>query len=370
MKINFFAPINNLGYGIHSYYTIREFEKLGNQVLLIPPFGQVSRIDKNVERWLNQRVSFNKNNVGIMIFNEEYLTQFHGGIRIGFPVFELEKFTELQLACIKSCDAVFTPSKWGEGVLRAHGIRNVHVVNEGYDPDEFPVNEISEAELSEEPFTFLHVGKFETRKGTLQAIECFFQALENENAKLILHIHNPFIKDYVPVRDLVTRLGFTTVNNGITWRRAGLSISFTQSVDEHHQMAELYKRADFGLYPTRAEGWGLPILETLVSGIPCIVGAWTGQSEYLNEGYEMAPFILNKPIRQKAQDGLWFFGDRGEWNVPTDSELIDKIRLAYQSGRSFRKSEDWKKALQHFRGFTWERAAHMLQDSIKKVWGV
>ena len=48
-------------------------------------------------------------------------------------------------------------------------------------------------------------------------------------------------------------------------------------------LAPLYAVADCGIFPSRAEGWGLPIFECLASGVPVIAGSWTGQSEYLKD---------------------------------------------------------------------------------------
>lgn len=371
MKVNFFAPINDLGYGIHSYNTIKEFEARGHGVTLVTPFGRVSRGGDNINRWLDARNHFDPNLPGIMIFNEEYLTQFCGRPRIGFPVFECEQFTPLQVAMIKTCDAVFTPSKWGASVLHAHQIRNVHIVNEGFDPDLFPWMRVSKSEENDSPFTFVHVGKFEARKGTLQAIECFFTALEGEHARLIMHVHNPFLNDYAAIHELVSRLGFTTANNGATWRRAGLSIQFTQPVPDQKLISDLYLEADCGLFPTRAEGWGLPILECLASGVPCIVGSWTGQSEYVDAiAHDMDPFILKRPMRQDAADNIWFFGDRGKWNVPTDSEIVDRIRYAFANARTFRGTTRWQNTVAHMRKFTWARAAAQLEGSLLEVCGL
>lgn len=372
MKVNFFAPINDLGFGIHSYNTIREFEKRGHQTTLVTPFNRIGFETPEVKRWLANQLKFEPNDPGIMIFNEEYLSQFCGNPRIGFPVFELETFTPVQIAMIKACDFVFTPTKWGQKILVQNGIPvyKTRIVNEGFDPEVFLDYHASDAEKAGEPFTFVHVGKFEARKGTLQMIECFFQALERETARLLLHIHNPFLTDYAPINELVNELGFTSVNGGSIWRRAGLSIHFSQPFERHSYVSNLYLRADCGLYPTRAEGWGLPILETLATGVPCVVGNWTGQTEYINADSYPEELLLVNPMRVLASDNMWFFGDRGHWNVPTDGQLMDAIRFAFMNARTIRKTLAWKETVAGFRQFTWERAALQLEVAIKDVCGL
>jgi glycosyltransferase involved in cell wall biosynthesis len=370
MKVNFFAPVNNLGYGIHSYNTIAAFEDLGHQATLIPPFGQIHRTNGRIEHWIGRREQFDPNAPGVMIFNEEYLTQFTGRPRIGFPVFECEKFTPLQLAGIKSCEYILTPSAWSESVLKENGVRNVRVVNEGYDPEIFEASAISQAESDSQPFTFIHVGKFEERKGTLQVVRCFFEALEREDARLFLHIANPFIHNYDALDDCLAKLGFISTNAGKTFRRMGLSIHFTNPYENVDDLALLYRKADCGIYPTRAEGWGLPILETIATGVPVIAGNWTGQSEYLGCLQKGYPFFIDGFTKEKAKDSIWFNGDRGEWRVPQDGCLIEKIRFAFKTGREYRKTEEWKSSFHDIRDFTWARAAKQLENALKDICGL
>jgi glycosyltransferase involved in cell wall biosynthesis len=39
------------------------------------------------------------------------------------------------------------------------------------------------------------------------------------------------------------------------------------------QLAALYRHAAFTVYPSAAEGWGLPPVESLIAGTPCLVSA-------------------------------------------------------------------------------------------------
>ena len=369
MKVNFFAPINDLGYGIHAYNTIREFEKRGHNVTLVPPLGQVRRTDEHVERWLWNRESFDPNAPGIMIFNEEYLTQFTGRPRIAFPVFELEKFTPLQYACLRSCDYIFTPTKWGAAVLKEHGFKNVRVVNEGFDPSVYTYVQKSIAEDQNDPFTFMHVGKFEERKGTLQALTAFAEALEGEEAILVMHVNNQFLQasDYAILWNQIKKLGFIEVSKEpIIFKREHLVVQFTKPVDN---LSDLYKHADCGLFPTRAEGWGLPIMEMMAMGIPCIVGRWTGMSEYITEKV-LYDFTIQYALPKPAKDGMWFDGTRGDWREPTFTHLVDLIQHAFKYGRTVRKSAAHQEATHHIRQFTWARAAEQMEYALREIIGL
>lgn len=47
-------------------------------------------------------------------------------------------------------------------------------------------------------------------------------------------------------------------------------------------MPALYHVADAFVLPTHGEGWGLPLLEALASGLPVISTGWGGPMEYLS----------------------------------------------------------------------------------------
>lgn len=357
--LNIFAPINHLGVGVHAYNLAKAYTDLGNDVCLIPPFGNIGFHDSYVDRWTANRDKFYANDPSLMIFDIQFLTQFSGTPRIGFAVFETDGFTDVQLAALKSCDFLLTPSKWGQGILMDYGIDSF-VVNEGIDLGAFHVN----LSADNGTFKFVHVGKFEKRKGTLQILRCFFEAMEREDAELILHCQNPFMQDggRGGILKFLDSVGFQTATADI-YRKGGLSVRLTSHRDD---IAEIYNQADCGIFPSKGEGWGLPIQECIASGVPTIVGCWSGQSEYLGSNY---PFQLafERSEMVNANDGIWFQGDRGNWHVVPDLDLINKIRWAFENARTFRKSVKWADTVKAVREFTWERAARQLEAFISKV---
>lgn len=352
--INFFGPVNGLGVGIHNYNLAKAFTDLGNDVCLVPPFGRVEFENEYVSAWLKNRGKFSSNDPSVMIFDPVFLTQFSGTPRIGFAVFETDGFTEIQLAAMKSCDFLLTPSSWGKKVLGDHGLKS-DVVNEGIDPDAFPIQTPRETGV----FRFVSVGKLEERKGTLQLARCFFKALEREDAELVLHCQNPFMQDggLGEISRALTGVGFKHDLDRKIFTRAGLRVKFAGRINE---MSDAYYTADCGVFPSKGEGWGLPIHECVASGVPAIAGVWTGQSEYLGADY---PYQLSfeRSRMEMAWDGTWFHGDRGGWHAVADEDLIAKIQWAFENARRFRKSAEWSAAVGRAREFTWERAARQLE---------
>lgn len=361
MKINFFAPINHLGYGVHAYNLIKSFEKLGHQPTLIPPFGKTILLDDHAARWIERQKNIDVNIPGIMIFHEEFLAQFSGKPRIGFPVFEMEEFTEIQAAMIRACNYVFTPSEWGKKILIKNEIPEfkIRIVREGYDPEIYK----PDFAFKQGVFTFLAAGKLEERKGIIQTIRCFSDALKNEDVKLIVHCRNEFdIKWHSKVEKEILGLGFMT-SDGDNYYRGNQRIEIIPAFIK--DMNILYSKADFGIFLSRAEGWNLPLIEMIACGIPCIAGSWTGQSEY----YLNNQFSIKNYSEEIANDGYWFLGNRGKWNVPDDNVKSLMIK-AFQDGKNYRTSDEWKIICDKVREFTWDRAAKELCSAIESVVGI
>lgn len=369
--LNIYGPCNNLGMGTHCINFARALEKSGEEVCLIPPFGNVAFRDTQIESWLARRHNFDRNNPGLMIFDIDFFTQFIGKPRVGFAVFETDGFTPRQLSALKSCDMILTPSEWGRRVLSLHGIE-AHVVHEGYDPEVFKPFPLS-PENRKGTIKFCHVGKMEERKGTMQILGCFFEALENEDAILEMPCDNPFHSSwYYEIVDRLVNLGFqqscgvgvSAGNRFISnWRRAGLTIILRPPQAE--SMVAVYAGSDCGLFPSKGEGWGLPILECLATGVPAIVGNWTGQSEYLTDSYPQE-LTLEKYHTELAHDGRWYFGNRGNWNVPEDQELIEKIRWAHKNIRDFRTTGRWASEVERIREYTWDAAVVQFKKILYK----
>lgn len=371
MRLNLFAPMNSLGMGVHAYNLARAFEGLSHQISLIPPFGKVRIHDHYIDGWLANAESFDAKAPSLMIFDLEYMSQFSGEPRIGMAVFETEKFTRKQAAMVRSCDYLFTPSGWGKSVLESVGIpaARIRVVNEGYDPAIYRFGLESGSEKDGGPFTFATVGKFEGRKGTTQIIRCFSREFRGAGgaARLLLHVENPFDRAWKEkAANLIKAEGFSS-GNGRDFYAGACSMTVSESLP--CSPAWLYGQADCAVFPARAEGWNLPLMEALATGVPAIAGNWTGHTEYLtDEQFLVVP--ESQAMKVPARDDAWFAdGDRGEWFEMTDARLQAGMRDAFSRARAVRKTMNWRAECERIREFTWARAAGQLERVVSEVCG-
>jgi glycosyltransferase involved in cell wall biosynthesis len=122
----------------------------------------------------------------------------------------------------------------------------------------------------------------------------------------------------------------------------------------------LYTEADAFVLPTRAEGWGLPIIEALACGLPVITTNYSGQTEYLSSivgGYFPISHTV-VPICDPDFLGYWDGVDAcgAKWAEPDRQSLSDGLTAVVNAfenwvGRSRRASQVIRQR------FGWEQAA-------------
>ena len=83
----------------------------------------------------------------------------------------------------------------------------------------------------------------------------------------------------------------------------------------------VYTAADCYLFPLRAEGFGMTILEAMACGLPVIATPWSGPADFLSPRYTYTLRHSN-PVPEKARNG-----DLLRYHVEPDLEhLIDLMR--------------------------------------------
>jgi hypothetical protein len=192
------------------------------------------------------------------------------------------------LAFDKHVEYFISPSAWGRSCLINYGIKSdkVFVIPEGVDPTIYhPYNRVRKTNNVKK---ILMLGKYESRKGYAEALEAFAIAYDKrKDIELWVkpdwivggssQIPNEFINlcqkyAHLPIVVVKGNLGITEIKN-------------------------LYNEADIFLFPSKCEGWGLPLIEALASGVPTICCDYGGQEEYLmgiDEYIHKIPFKLNR----------------------------------------------------------------------------
>jgi glycosyltransferase involved in cell wall biosynthesis len=354
---------NHTGFGIHCRNLLKALTIAKKKVAFVPIQPMTHQlVDTDcIKDTLDNQRYITGNEPALMVYHASHMIKFCGQPRMGYAIFETDVIPEHEIALYKTLDQVLVPSEWGRNVLVANGINykengfpeqldSIKVVPEGYDHTCFNVTQVPEEIIHRARqrgyWSFLHVGKYEERKSTNTLLEAFKIAVEQTGVPAILNakIENPFDVD---------------ANKNISFALTGdkdIRLWSGQQVTDA-EMARFYHESDFGLYASKGEAWGLPILESIACGLPTITSNWTGMSEYL-KGYPDG-LIVGTGNQAKADDGKFFRGDRGCWYVPDKEDLIERIKFvlrdAEQIYRHLRVS-----CVDAVKGYTWENAVKEL----------
>lgn len=229
--------------------------------------------------------------------------------RIGFTMFETTKIPpDWAKICNKTLDILIVPSKENKKVFKNCGI-DIPIkviplwVDNCYKYYDRPKRKI---------FTFLFVGGVDdhNRKGWYELQKAFKQEFKKE-------------KDV----KLIFKCLFINIHNEMALQiMEDDRISFIKGKFKNQELYELYKQVDCFMFPTHGEGFGLPPLEAMATGLPTIVTDWMGCKEFVDDK-------ICYPLKVKKLEEALFpdtYGDVGDWAYINIKELRKQMRYVYE----------------------------------------
>jgi glycosyltransferase involved in cell wall biosynthesis len=311
MKIRLIGQRNSLGIGQHYANfadALRRRSGLGHLVEEVD-FTDAQAMQQAAEASTDQDI-----NIGFVANN---LQDFFRGRIIQWVVFETTQVSAGVLGNIQQADQIWVPSEWGRDILIAHGTDPdiIHVVPEGVDADQhWPAPKSVTGALR-----FLFVGKYEQRKSVTELIDAFDQAFTiNDGVELIVKT-NYFVHD----ADRVLRLQqqINRIN------RADIMAHWGYMTPE--EMLMLYRSSHVFVFPTKGEGWGLPIIEAAAQGLPIVTTLCTAQQDYLRPIATSCEFVDWDLVPVDCPDYRFYYPDNetwGSWAQPRQQSLVDALR--------------------------------------------
>ncbi len=171
-------------------------------------------------------------------------------------------------------------------------------------------------------FRFLHVSSCFPRKGVEALIEAFGAAFSADDDVCL--IIKTFDNPHNEIRQI---LADHQAGNAKFPR---VHLIFGDLTDE--QLKALYAQCDVMVCPSYAEGYGLPLAEAMLSGIPVITTGWGGQLDFCNEGNSW--LVDYEFERARSHFNLW----SSAWAKVKLESLVNAYRQAFQMPKAMRSA--------------------------------
>lgn len=243
------------------------------------------------------------------------------------PFFETSRLTPAQVAGLRAADVVLPPSGWAAAVMHKHQV-TAHAVVPG-----------GRRTLVDLPDTrrenyFVHVGKWEMRKGCYDLL----RILPQMKREILLHAFwsNPW--DPGGAERALFDAGYARVPDiDRIYQKDDVIIVLRSPLPTVAVVQNVMAAAHAAVYPHRGEGWGLPVLDSMLLGVPTVSSSWTAPMEYVfdYDALLIKAFGNGKDLSllaasyEPADDGVFFKSDEhGSWFVPNDEEIKDRLERA------------------------------------------
>ncbi len=236
------------------------------------------------QRYLVHEKPFKKERIGIIKTTPDRFGENESEIKIGYTMVENTKIGKDWVDKINAMAACFVPSAYLLDVFRESGVTvPLYRVRQGINPEKFPYIYREKKSI----FRFGTCGWMDQRKNWKEMIRAFSSEFD-ESEPVELWIKN--------------------TNNTFGFEEAvDPRVKIIDKLMTFPEMLDFYRDLDCFLFPSRAEGSGMPPREAMATGLPVILTNWSGLSEICDEkyNYPLTPLAIDLPdYRGEEQPGF------------------------------------------------------------------
>ena len=288
-----------------------------------------------------------------------------GAMNIGFTMFEASKIPETWVQQCNQMDAILVPCQWNKRTFTDSGVTvPIAVAMPGIDPDLYPIK--AQAKVHNPNFKFYSIFQWSERKNPSALIRAFVSVFAgNQNVSLTLK----------------TNLGDYSKEDGDTLRQEIKKIRDSIEVPSYpniflkhekltqQQIIDMHMSHDCFVLPSRAEGLGLPYIESMMIGNPTIGTRYSGNLEFMNDSNSSLIDCQLEPVFNMRHRGGWYTGDM-LWAHPNVAELAETMRYVYSDQKAARRmARSARNDL--LERFSWDKqlaSLKMTLESLYKYW--
>ncbi len=242
-------------------------------------------------------------------------------------------------------DGMAVTSKHVRKVMIDHGVRvPIAVCENGVDHWE-RIRSTEAPRFESRGFRFLHVSSCFPRKGADAMLAAYGRAFsDRDDVTLVI---KTFSNPHNEIRRWLAEARGSKSNYPDV-------VIIEEDLDDG-QLKALYEQCDALIAPSRAEGFGLPMAEAMLSGLAVITTGWSGQVDFCNA--ETAWLVDYRYVQAQTHLGLF----DSVWAEPDVEHMAALMREVHQLApveRIKRSKRGRELLLDHF---TWDAAASSLE---------
>lgn len=246
--------------------------------------------------------------------------------RVGMTMFEADtlprgekwygKYSSAAESINSQLDLLFTPSSWCVDMFRANGVTiPIEVIPNGINPQHFPY--INRPQRPQ--FTFLMMATLTLRKNPGMVISAFSKLFgDNPDVRLVLKTQSGTLGHLSFVKEMGN---IEVIDRGATM----------------NEMYGLMMDADCFVFPSRGEGFGMPPVEAMATGLPTIIANNTGMMDYSDDEF-------NYTVRHSHKSPAHRFPEawdvKGYWYEPDYEHLKELMWHVYTHQEEAREKGD------------------------------
>jgi len=281
---------------------------------------------------------YTRERIGIIKTTPQLFTKNTSEFRIGYTMVENTKMGKEWARMCNEMDAILVPSAYLIDVFKESGVTvPIRAVKQGIDSRKFPYIQRREKPV----FTFGTVGYMDERKNWKDLIQAFCSEFDRrEPVELILKNSNKYF-EHVQFLDRRVKI----INGNMTF----------------DEITALYASFDCFVFPSHAEGSGLPPREAMATGLPTILTNWSGLSEVCNLdfNYPLTPIAIDYPDDR----GIEQPGFQARLDV---QEIMYYMRYVYEH-RDEAKEKGQKASSYIHKEWNWDVCGVDLLEKVKEV---
>lgn len=257
-------------------------------------------------------------------------------------------------------------TRWIAQQATASGVdpHRIRVVPHGVDPLVFRPDGVRYELPSARGFVFLFVGGISFRKGTDTLLAAYRKAFSSPDDVVLV------LKDNS--RDLFYR--DDTIRVALANLKADPDAPEVVHIDgflPEEDLAALYRACDVAVFPYRAEGFCLPILECMACGTPAIVPRFGACLDFCNDetSYFVEARRIHVPVHRRLTVAMGFTDEVNEVDfceVPVDA-LADRMRRVRDEAESARIPRSVAGVRMAHDGFTWQHSVERVRRCLAEL---